>query len=195
MEDPTIDERKRWWLLCYAITSMEKAIRTCELIAKHCATNSDPLFQPLSLSVHAYYMRPFKRSNGVGKLPTDLVPEGSKGIHSWLEHFRDGVMSHLDADVSETAGEPMNDVIYTIAGRHREFSTKEARAPLDAYTDVHEHCETLISVFQDEMFDLVHRFRELLPQDDGDYLLSLADGSPLFIAGYSRLLVSHLTYK
>lgn len=124
-----------------------------------------------------------------------MVPEGSKGIHSWLEHFRDGVMSHLDADPSETAGQPMNDVIYSIAGSHREFSTKEARAPVHAYVDAANHCEEMVKVFQAEMFELVCKFHGLMPQSDGDYLLSLAEGSPLFIAGYDRVFVSDLHYK
>ncbi len=195
MEDPTIDERRRFWLLCYAITSMEKAIRSCDLIAEHCTDNSAPLFQPLSLAVHTYYGRPFVRSNVVGSLPPSIIPDAAKGIHSWLRHFRDGVMAHIDAGDSKTAGRPMNDVIYTIAGKHRQFSTLEARARPSAYADARAHCESMIAVFQDEMANFMERFHELLPHGDDEYLLSLADGSPLFIAGYDRLLVSDLHYK
>jgi hypothetical protein len=195
MEEPTTDERKRWWLLCYGITSMEKAIRSCDLIAKHCADDSDPLFQPLSLAVHAYYARPFKPSRGAGRLPADLVPAAATGIHSWLEHFRDGVMSHVDANISQTAGRPMNDVVYSIAGSKRQFSTLDARTPLHAYSDVKQHCEAMIAVFQSEMFELIKRFHELLPQNDGEYLLSLEDGSPLFVAGHVTPISSRLDYQ
>jgi hypothetical protein len=124
-----------------------------------------------------------------------MIPNTAKGIHSFLEHFRDGVMSHLDANVSETAGVPMNDVIYSISGIYCEFSTKETRAPLHAYTDTAKHCEAMIVVFQAQLVKLMKKFQKLLPQSDGDYLLSLEDGDPLFISGYDRLFVSNLNYK
>lgn len=195
MEEPTLDERKRWWLLCYAITSMEKAIDSCNMIAEHCPDNRHPLFQHLSLSVHTYYARPFVRSAVVGSLSSTLIPEDAKGIHSWLRHFRDGVMAHIDAGDSKTAGHPMNDVIYSIEGKKRQFSTLEARARPCAYADAKAHCEAMIAVFQDETADLIERFHGLLPQSDGEYLLSLADGSPLFVAGYEHLPASDLNYK
>lgn len=195
MEEPTIDERKRWWLLYYGITSMEKAIKSCDLIAQHCTTNADPLFQPLSLAVHAFYARPFKSNGSAGRLPRDLVPDGAKGIHSWLEHFRDGVMSHIDPKVSETAGHPMNDVVYTISGSKRQFSTLEARPSVEAYSDARAHYEAMIEVFEDEITGLLERFHGLLPQSDGEYSLSIADGTPLFIAGYVMPVRSNLNYK
>lgn len=195
MEEPTKEERKRWWLLCYGITSMDQAIKSCELIAQHCSDNLSPLFLPLSLAVHVFYARPFVRSQAVDSLPTTIVPQDAQGIHNWLRHFRDGVMSHLDATVSETAGTPMNDVIYSISGEYLEFSTKEARARLVSYVHAAEHCQRMISIFHDELIQFHKRFIVCLPKSDGDYLLSLADGSPVFIAGYDRLLESDLTYK
>ena len=195
MEEPTIAERKQWWLLYYGVTSMEKAIETCDMIAKHCATNADPLFRPLSLAVHAFYARPFKSNGKAGSLPRDIVPEDAKGIHSWLEHFRDGVMSHIDPKVSETAGRPMNDVVYTIAGNFRQFSTLEARPAIEAYADAKKHCERMIDVFQDAITGFLERFHRLLPQHDGQHLLSITDGTPLFIDGYVMPVRSNLHYK
>ena len=195
MEEPTIDERKRWWLLYYGITSMEKAIKSCDLIAQHCTTNGDPLFQPLSLAVHAFYARPFKGNGKAGSLPRDLVPDEAKGIHSWLEHFRDGVMVHVEPKVSVTAGHPMNDVVCSISGSKRQFSTLEAQASVESYTDVRAHCEAMIEVFQDSIIGFLERFHRLLPQHDGQYLLSITDGTPLFIDGYVMPVRSNLNYK
>lgn len=174
---------------------MEKAIKSCDLIEQHCSDNSSPLFQPLSVAVHVFYARPFVRSKAVDSLPTTIVPQDAQGIHNWLRHFRDGVMSHLDATVSETAGTPMNDVIYSVSGEHREFSTKEARARVVSYVHAAEHCQRMISIFHDELIQIHERFNEFLPKSEGDYLLSLADGSPVFMAGYDRLLESDLTYQ
>lgn len=195
MEEPTIAERKQWWLLNYAVTSMDKAINACDLIAQHCTTNADPLFQSLSLAVHAFYARPFKSNGAAGKLPREIVPEGAKGIHSWLEHFRDGVMSHIDPKVSETAGHPMNDVVYTIDGSFRQFSTLEARPTIEAYADAKKHCEVMIDVFHDKITGFLERFHWLLPKHDGQHLLSIAEGTPLFIEGYVMPVRSNLHYK
>jgi hypothetical protein len=195
MEEPTIQDRQRWWLLYYGITSMEKAIKSCDLIAQHCTTNADPLFQPLSLAVHAFYARPFKGNGKAGSLPRDLVPDDAKGIHSWLEHFRDGVMAHVDPKKTVTAGHPMNDVVYTICGSKRQFSTLEARPSVEVYTDARAHCEVMIDVFQNSITGFLESFHRLLPQHDGLHLLSIADGTPLFIDGYVMPVRSHLNYK
>ena len=84
MEEPTIDERKRWWLLCYGVTAMDKVMRSCDLIVERCQRDADPLFPPLAMTVHIYYARPFKRNRGVNSLPESIVPADHLGIHRWL---------------------------------------------------------------------------------------------------------------
>ena len=53
----------------------------------------------------------------------------------------------------------------------------------------------MIAVFQKENLKMVKRFHHLMPQGDGDYLLSLVDGTPLFIAWYVSPISSNLHYK
>jgi hypothetical protein len=176
--NPTKEERQRWWLLCYAVTSMEKAIDTCDLLIQQCSDNRSKLFQPLSLAVHAYYTRPFKRSKCVGSLPHDLVPASSMGIHRWLEHFRDGVLAHTDADHKQEAGRPMHDVVYSVRGT--VFSTADPRALITAYRDAKGHCIAMRKVFFVELMKFHESFDNLMPSSDGDFLLNLDTTQPLF---------------
>ena len=195
MEEPTIDERKRWWLLCYGMTSMEKALSACDLLLEHCPDNRHPLFQPLSVAVHAYYVRPFKRNRAVGKLPETMIPASSIAIHHWLEDFRDSVMAHIDADHNEVAGRPMNDVIYTIEGAKRRFTTCDPRGHIEFYVDARAHIDAMFNLLADGLLDIHKRFGYLIPDSDGDYLLSLADDSPVFIEVDAGPIQSVLTYK
>lgn len=176
-----MDERKQWWLSCYAVTSMEKAYSTCQQLISCCADNEDRLFSPLSLAVHVYYARPFKRSRLVGRIREDIVPPSSRGIHRWLIHFRDGVMSHIDADKAEVTGRPMHDVVYSQQGKDKIFSTSDPRARITAYRDALAHFIVMRVIFMNRVRDFHTKFPHLLPCGDGDFLLNLDENSDLFI--------------
>jgi hypothetical protein len=178
---PSTEERKQWWLLCYAYTSMEKAIRCCELIEILCPDNRHALFSPLMLSVHAYYSRPFQRNKGAGKLSEDLVPKRRTKVHRWLLHFRNCVLIHTDAEESEIAGRPMHDVVYSLSDTGREFSTSDPLPRAESYADAKKHCVAMARIFRASILAFEEHFSHLLPAEMGHFLLSLKDSESLFI--------------
>ena len=184
MEEPTIDERKRWWLICYAITSMEKAKAACGQIADHCTDWDHPLFEPLALAVHTFYSRPFIKNFGVGTLEAGVVPKSQSGVHKWLTHFRSGAMAHTDATPDKIAGHPLNDVVYFIKDGDYGFSTLYPRTEPKSYVAASKHCSRMIDVFQSHLSFYYFRFRYLMPDTDGEHLLSLDPDTPLFLLDY-----------
>ncbi len=178
---PVADERKRWWLFCYAYTSMEKAIRCCQLIENLCPDNRHALFSPLTVAVHAYYSRPFERNKGVGKLSTDLIPKERTGVHRWLVHFRDCVLVHTDANESEIAGRPMHDVVYSLDDAGREFSTSDPLPRVESYTDAKSHCVAMAKIFRSKILEFEAQYNHLLPATNGHFLLSLENSEMLFV--------------
>lgn len=178
---PTTEERKKWWLLCYAFTSMEKAIQSCQLIEELCSNNRHPLFEPLVLATHTYYARPFKLSREVGKLDKKIVPDGLIGIHDCLIHFRDGVFCHTDAGYSSAANRPMHHVVYSLHANSREFSTSNPLPEIAAYRDFEAHCKAMAVIFRSEIIELEKTYSHCLPALEGDFLMALNDSTELFI--------------
>lgn len=178
---PCVAERKYWWLLCYAYTSMEKAIQCCVMIEGLCPDNRHLLFSPLTVAVHAYYSRPFGTNKGAGKLSADLIPNERTGIHRWLLHFRDCVLVHTDANDSEIAGRPMHDVVYSFDDTGREFSTSDPLPRVESYTDAKAHCVVMAQVFRSKIMALEAQYSHLLPAENGHFLMSLKESEGLFV--------------
>jgi hypothetical protein len=181
MNAPTTEKRRQWWLLCYAYTSMKKAICGCQLIEKLCSDNRHPLFAPLTVAIHTYYARTFKKSKGVGSLPDDMIPSDRIGIHRWLEHFRDSVLSHTDANHAEVANRPMHDLVYSVDGDSLEFSTSDPLPNIDAYRDVEAHCASMAMIFLTKIIELQKKYHDFMPSINGDFLMTLDDSLDLFI--------------
>jgi len=188
------NERKQWWLYCYAVTSMEKAVDTCEILIAECPDNRHRLFPALSLAVHTFYARPFKKSRRVGQLPDDIVPQSARGIHHWLVHFRDAVFSHTDANHSEAAGQPMHDVVYSQFGANKIFSTSDPRVRIEAYHNARNHCASMREMFLGRVLEFHCQYPDLLPVGDGDFLLGLDGAGDLFMP-HTVPIEATLNYK
>ena len=180
MKNPTSAEKKRWWLLCYANTSLEKTIKTCAQLHEACASNTSPLFSPLSLAIHAFYARPFKNNRGVGSLSDEIIPADARGIHDWLIHFRDSVLAHTDANAAEVSGCPMHEVVYSNLRGKRQFLTCDPSARPESYRDVAVHSERLRRIILEEIVYIHTLYDSLIPKEDGDYLLQFKESDPLF---------------
>ena len=124
-----------------------------------------------------------------------MLPASSIPIHHWLEDFRDSVMAHIDADHNEVAGRVMNNVIYTIDGSKRRFTTCDPRGHIEIYADARAHIDAVFNILGDCLLEIHRRFGYLIPDSDGDYLLSIADDSPVFVEVDAGPTESVLSYK
>lgn len=159
---------------------MEKAIRSCQLIQNLCPDNRHPIFEPLAVAVHTYYARPFKNSKGVGRLSDEMIPPEKIGIHHWLEHFRDSVLTHTDADHTDSANRPMHDVVYFVDSDGRGFSTSSPLPQVDAYRDAEKHCDAMSNIFLSKIKEFEQRFPNLMPFTEGNFLMTLDNSTELF---------------
>jgi hypothetical protein len=195
MEEPTIKERERWWLLCYAATAMEKTITTCELIQDTCSGEDNPLFEALCLASHAHYARPFIKNFGVGRIEIDVVPNNQRGVHDWLMDFRNTTMVHTDSTRHASDGVPLSNVLYSFRTGQHLFTTTFPAATLGNYQDVIEHCVVMRDVFKRHLIRFHDSFGHLIPESKGDHLLSLEPSTPTFIEDYDMPTNSSLSYE
>lgn len=200
MEEINTEERQRWWLLCYGITSMRKVIETCDLIVALCPDNRHPLFQPLSVAVHVYYSRPFKacrfspKDRRGNKLKAAIVPSAAKAMHEFLVDIRDSTMGHIDASSNKAAKRPMNDVIYTISEGRPRYSTGCPLHTIQEYSDAREHAVLMIRVFGVHIRDLESRFSHIIPSDFGDFTLVPEGDGAVFVKAEAFPTRSTITY-
>ena len=160
LHQPDTEERKQLWLLCYAATSMEKAIQCSCLIKMNCPNNQHVLFEPLIVALHSYYARPFGPNFGVGRLEEDVIPDAQKCIHNFLIHFRNKVLSHASALVSPEVNRPMHDVVYSRKGGHREFSTSCPSPTIENYEEVSRHCQFMHKIFRLKIIEFASKYNK-----------------------------------
>ena len=75
------------------------------------------------------------------------------------------------------------------------FTTCDPRGHIDFYVDARAHIDVMFNFLADGLLDIHKRFGYLIPDSDGDYLLSFADDSPVFIEVDAGPIQSVLTYK
>jgi len=179
MKTPNLEDRKNWWLKVYACTSFRTSLSFCRQLLKSVKSTRHELYLPLSIAIHAFYGRPFKRQKGIGKLGEDFVPCKFKGIHKCLITFRDNVLVHTDAETTKEVGRPFHDIVYHIRHNGNSFSTSDPRPDLDYYDCVSKYLPVMIDKIQGEIEQNHDNFDELLPSSEGDYLFNI-DGDKLF---------------
>lgn len=174
--------RERWWLLCYAVTSMQHASHTANQLVSFCKSNRDPLFLPLAVAAHTFYARPFSHSKGNGRLEEKLVPSDQFGLHQWLMAFRMKTYCHIDATNILDSDEVWNDVVFEIDGGIKRITTKATSAQVENYIHAIKHFDAMKQVFSCEINQLNELYRDLIPLKTGSYELR-ADmpGNQLFI--------------
>ena len=178
---PSSEERKQWWLFCYAITSMDKAIECCRLVKLHCFDNRHELYEPLIVAAHSNYARPFGPNHGAGKLNEETVPSALIPIHRWIIDFRNKVLSHTSALHHEQANRPMHDVVCKRSGQNHEYSTSCPMPTIESYEDFANHCCIMRKMFRAKILEFEKKYSHLMPSQDGDFLLSLDESLDLFI--------------
>lgn len=179
MEMPSEQERKNWWMKIYAYTSFQKSLHSCQLLLNSVTETTDDLYLPLALAVHAFYGRPFKKQQGVGKLSEDYIPPNWGGLHKALLIFRDKILVHTDAEIIQSANQPLHNVVYHNTSGQRWFSTGDPRPRLKYYHEIASYLPLLIQKVGAEIEAIHDRFASCIPSEEGHFQLHVS-GAVLF---------------
>ena len=189
-----IETRKRWWLLCYGFTSMNEALRGCDMLFSVCDTNKHPAYLPITYYIHTQYGRPFHHNHGVGTIEREIIPEETMHHHRWLMEFRDAVFSHSDSEPAKESGKILNRLVFTVKEDDFIFYTSDPRPALSSYLEARSHIEIIRSELAKRVFVMKKQHEELIPKELGDYLLSLDHIDQPFLP-YARPESATLIYK
>jgi hypothetical protein len=104
MTDAEFAEAKKFWLMFQANETFKAVYRGCLESVSSGLSQDSPLYFPLVAGLICLYGRPFKKSEGVGKLPIEMVPKEYLDLHNDLITIRDKLYAHSDADKTVTLG-------------------------------------------------------------------------------------------
>jgi hypothetical protein len=186
MTEAEFAEAKRFWLMFQANETFRAVHRGCLELVSSGLSQESPLYFPLVAGLICLYGKPFKRSEGVGKLPIEMVPEEHLNLHNDLITIRDKLYAHSDADKTVTLGTlhfgelrayrykyPKIKGGYFIDGLHiaPEFFSK-AMAKL---------VQVMVKKTQYQVNVLEKKFARHIPRRDGEFLLNIKDeDGPIF---------------
>jgi hypothetical protein len=97
MSSPTLQERKEFWLRCFADECFQNAKATCDFLLKHGNTVDGTIAKVLASGFVVTYGKPFTTCHGVGKLDETIIPKQFKTTHAKLMELRHKMVAHIDA--------------------------------------------------------------------------------------------------
>jgi hypothetical protein len=74
MTPAEFEDAKALWKFFYAHECFKQVENACSFIIDNSLDENHPAYYPLVTAIYVLYGKPFKRSNVVGKLPSDIVP-------------------------------------------------------------------------------------------------------------------------
>lgn len=90
------EHRREYWKFHVAAHSFEMAKKVVSHLNK--MQNTEAMFYPLMISLHAFYARPFRHSKRSRNVPISLVPDGLLSVHDMLLQLRDKIFAHHDKE-------------------------------------------------------------------------------------------------
>lgn len=149
MSEPSLEERKRFWLWNYANTSFESALEACGIFERESARASSKALTAILAGIVVTYAKPFMRCHGVGELPDEFVPSGLRRFHDPVMNFRHKLFAHLDSinfhDDQDSVGNLNN--ISIRKNKNGEWSVHVGTIlPTPLYHELHmrELCERML---------------------------------------------------
>jgi hypothetical protein len=98
MKNTKPEIRIEYWKHHTAALSFEQARNVVERLML--MQNTDPMFYPLMVSLHAFYARPFKHQQKLRNLNEDLIPSNLISAHKMVINLRDRIFAHSDKESS-----------------------------------------------------------------------------------------------
>jgi hypothetical protein len=104
MTETQFAEAKKYWLMFQANETFKAVHRGCLELVSSGLSQESPIYFPLVAGLICLYGKPFKKSEGVGKLPNKMVPKEHLPLHNDLITIRDKLYAHSDANETVTLG-------------------------------------------------------------------------------------------
>jgi hypothetical protein len=149
----------------------------------------------LVTAIYVLYGKPFKRSDVVGKLPSDIVPARFEGLHKSIIGHRDQLYAHTDAKAfASTNHEAANQVRVLVSPTEARLFAILFQARLPVIPKVLELCRALQRKANHNVKKLQKRHHKKVPAQSGEYAVNVLDAAgPFWLKKLPLLSVSKET--
>ena len=159
------------WKMGYARESFTYVRTICDFIDEHQLDRHSPIHHPLFVALVVFYARPFKKSNVIGAIPDDIVPEESRSLHRQILTMRDQVAAQTDGNPVNHAGLPANNVRLRIGDDGAaSLNINELKFSPEAIHLIRALAETLIGK---TTYHVERKMARMIPEKPGEYLMDL----------------------
>ena len=97
MNQPTIEERKLFWLQSYSQECFFTVTNGCDYLIRNADSRNESFFRMMSAGLLVTYAKPFTKCHGVGGLDEKMIPEEFMKTHQHFLDLRHKTVAHLDA--------------------------------------------------------------------------------------------------
>lgn len=173
---------KSLWKFVYAQECFRRVASTCALILQTDLDESHPAYYPLTVSIYAFYGKPFKQSDLVGAIPRKMVPAEFRPLHDIMIEHRDEVYAHTQPSGKSEVRVRVS-YIGTSRKRKGELVSTEFYARPPTLAKIMELCNVMQLTMEQRRVELQNRyFPTHLPKEEGEYPLNVSDPSgPFFL--------------
>jgi hypothetical protein len=184
MTEEQLNDARTLWKMIYARDTFLHVQSACEFVSEQKLKIEHPAYYSLIVAIHVLYGRPFLKSNEVGKLKDDIVPNEHKKIHDATINHRSWLYAHTDANAPTMFdGESANQVRFV---RHRGIVNKiilcQSKSLTTTVKDISILCEALLKITEHHIAELRAKSLSLIPNEDGDYVLNVSSVNQPFVS-------------
>jgi hypothetical protein len=173
MTPTEFEDAKTLWKYVYAHECFKQAENACSFIIDSGLDDSHPVYYSLVVAICVLYERPFKWSNVVGELPSDIVPAEFRELHKNIEDQRDQLYAHSDGNAFALNGlEAANQVRLLVSQTEARLFAPRFQLRVSLISKVLELCRALQKKANYHIEELQKRHhREFL--EPGEYAINV----------------------
>ena len=97
MNQPSLEERKMFWLQTYSQECFSTVANGCEYLISNADSRNESFFNIMSAGLLVTYAKPFTKCHGVGGLDEKMIPKTHLQKHQRFLDLRHKTVAHLDA--------------------------------------------------------------------------------------------------
>jgi hypothetical protein len=173
MPDEILKDFKKLWLMCHAQPAFASVYEASNYIIENNLKYGDQLFYPLFTSIVINYVRPFKKSNIVGKLVDDLVPLESQNLHGQLIAMRDTLIAHTDGNAPRDKWGSATEVRYRRTKSHFCSTTAQFHLSPVQIKEVKILSKILGDKVSYHIEKIQRKYTDKFPRKMGEYILNV----------------------
>ncbi len=170
-----IRDNKQFTVACHALSAFNQAKLIAGLMCDLKLRDKRPLSSTLFGALLGYYARPFAKSNGIGRLSKEDIPEEHRNLHRSVIDLRNQVFLHTAANASVHGRKGVNKIQLSIKGDTLSVDSTVIAPSAATFGDICNLLDILILDMRKSTYAYVKKQLPETPVIQGSYIVELED--------------------